>query len=221
MLVPFSTRDLHTYFCHLGISTMKRISLLLAMTFVLAGIAQSDASIICHVYNSGRNVVFKASGNITTNGLTKEATGPGNNQVIPASPFLSFRNGTADLYKFTSGPTNFGTSTTAYVPDFNESEEVFGIANNSESGLSGTYLVVPENYDLRQNNLLGKMTFFNRSIASMGMTSGTYKWDLTNGQYFQLNIGTLGGAQTPEPTAALIWSMMAGVGMVTYRRRRR
>ena len=65
------------------------------------------------------------------------------------------------------------------------------------------------------------MIFFNRTIESMGMTQGTYKWDLANGQYFQLNIGTLGGAQTPEPTAALIWSTMAGLGMVTYRRRRR
>ena len=215
------TSENYIHFDHLGISTMKRISLLLALIFVLAGIAQSDASIICHVYNSGRNVVFTASGNITTNGLTKTGTGPGNNQVIPARPFLSFKNGTADLYKFTSGPTNFGTSTTIFVPDFNNSEEVFGIAENSATGLTGTYLVVPKNYYLLQNNLGGGMIFFNRTIESMGMTQGTYKWDLANGQYFQLNIGTLGGAQTPDPTAALIWSTMAGLGMVTYRRRRR
>ncbi len=197
-----------------------RIAPLAVATLLCFSNATVDASIVCNVFNSGDNVKFVANGNITTLGLTKTTTISGVSQVIPHSPFLSFQNGRADLYKFSqaSQSQNFGAGTTIHYPDVNKSNHVFGLANNPKSGYTGTFLVVPENYQ-SQGKLHGDLTFYNTTIAAMGIKEGNFKWDLPNGQYFQMKIGNLGGAETPEPTTALIWSMLAGVGLVTRRRR--
>ena len=85
-----------------------------------------------------------------------------------------------------------------------------------------TQLYVPRNY-ISGSFLDGSMSFVGQTFASLGVTPGTYVWtwgDATSfngGDSFTLRIGD---AKIPEPATAIIWTMFAGVGVVSMRRRR-
>ena len=70
------------------------------------------------------------------------------------------------------------------------------------------------------------MTFAGQTFASLGLTPGTYTWTWgddpavagftpDNSDSFTLQIGPI-----PEPTTAIVWTTLAGVGLFVGRRRR-
>ena len=199
---------------------MKKLALMAAMTFLLSGISTADGSIVCTVSQSGANVVFSASGSINLTGLTRWNSGTGIRGILASRPWCSFGD-SSDLYEVTSSPVpnHFGpgTGSSIVAPDSWDNNQSFGVVFNAAVSPK-TFIIVPRNYT--GSSLSNSMTFFNSTYGSLGLQKGDYQWTLSNGQYFQLRIGTLGGEAVPEPTTALIWSMLAGVGLVTYRRRR-
>ncbi|MCH2180736.1 MAG: PEP-CTERM sorting domain-containing protein [Mariniblastus sp.] len=198
---------------------MKKIALLAVTPLLCLGSFTAEASIVCNVSESGTDVVFSASGSINLSGLSRWGFGPGDHGIQASRPWCAF--GTAsDLYEVTSAPApnHFGpgTGNSVIAPDTWTNSESFGVAFNPAVSTK-TFILVPRGY--AGTTLSNSMTFFNSSLNSLGLKTGTYTWSLANGQYFQLRIGGFGSGPVPEPTTALIWSMLAGLGLVARRRR--
>jgi len=198
---------------------VPKIPLLVATALLCSGLSTASASIVCQVSESGNDVIFSASGSINLSGLTRWGTGPGDRGIQAARPWCAFGS-ESDLYEVTTSPApnNFGpgTGSTIISPDTWSNSESFGVAFNSQVSPK-TFILVPRGYT--GTTLSNSMTFFNSSFSSLGLKQGSYTWSLENGQYFQLRIGGFGSGPVPEPTTALIWSMLAGVGLVARRRR--
>ena len=88
------------------------------------------------------------------------------------------------------------------------------------SGLKGI-LVVPVGY-VSGNPLLNTMTFNNATLASLGVTPGTYVWTWGTGlpnQNFTLQIGSVGVQGVPDggSTGSLLGCAL--LGLVALRRK--
>ena len=197
---------------------VPKIPLLVATALLCSGLSTASASIVCQVSESGNDVIFSASGSINLSGLTRWGTAPGDRGIQADRPWCAFGI-ESDLYEVTTSPApnHFGPGTgTIISPDTWSNSESFGVAFNSQVSAK-TFILVPRGYT--GTTLNNSMTFFNSSISSLGLKQGSYTWSLDNGQYFQLRIGGFGSGPVPEPTTALIWSMLAGIGLVARRRR--
>jgi len=73
-----------------------------------------------------------------------------------------------------TGPASFGSGGT--VGASSQTGDVFAFSNGASNN---NFLVVPANY-ISGTNIAGSITFNNRTFATLGVTPGTYTYNLTN-----------------------------------------
>ena len=156
----------------------------------------------------GSNVVANGSGAINLTGLTfagGAAIGGGGiqasaGQIITGSP------GSARAYTGLNGPTSFGSG--GLFDASTSSGDLFGRFPTQFGGP----LFVPEDY-VSGTALSNSMTFDNATIASLGVTPGTYIWSWGTGLPNQNFTLVIGGAGVPDggSTVSLLGFALFGV----------
>ena len=159
----------------------------------------------------GSNVVANGSGAFNLSGLTGAGNlGGGPSGVRASIGFIGIHPvpGLLPSYAGFTGPTSFGSSGDLFSTDASSGNSV------AISGLMGI-LVVPVGY-VSGNALSNTMTFNNATLASLGVTPGTYVWTWGTGvanQNFTLQIGSLGVPGVPDggSTVSLLGCALFGV----------
>ena len=157
----------------------------------------------------GSNVVANGSGAINLTGLTfagGAAIGGGGiqasaGQIITGSP------GSARAYTGLNGPTSFGSG--GLFDASTSSGDLFGRFPTQFGGP----LLVPEGY-VSGIALSNSMTFDNATIASLGVTPGTYVWSWGTGLPNQNFTLVIGRATVPDAgsTVSLLGFALLGLG---------
>jgi hypothetical protein len=175
------------------------------------GITQSaKANFIATMNQVGTDVVVTGSGTIDLTGLSFFANGSAPAaMIIPIQGLLYLNDGPVDVYANISGPFSFGMGGTTRASS--SSGDAVGL-----DGLGSNRLFVPSGY-LSGNPLSDTSTYSNATLASVGVTPGTYIWTWGTGIHadsFTLQI-------VPEPsTSALLGLTGIGAGVMAYRRRK-
>ena len=171
------------------------LAALASITLLGVSIRPAQAGYTVTLMQVGTDVVATGSGAIDLNGLTFVGSGDDFNPaidpplgIIATGPFAS----SVDVYQGFTGPTDFGSGPGApantATGDF---VEISGV---------GLQLFVPLNY-VSGAALSDSMTFNNATLASLGVTPGTYVWTWGIGpnQNFTLQILCTRRCATPRP----------------------
>jgi hypothetical protein len=190
--------------------------------FMFVTIVQTNADIVVNVSDAGGNVTFSSSGgSFDLTGLVFGGGGyaTGNGQGFSNAVNPSFVVGGGDPVDDYSGvtafPANFGTgslfvnSTGATGVGYGASDPIYGVPSTS--------ILVPTGYV--SGGALGAVssTYVGQSLASMGLTPGTYVWRWGQGlpnQSLTLNITSV-----PEPSmAGVVGLAVLGFGLTRRRK---
>jgi len=186
---------------------------LITKTLALTGFAASmmfvanpsQAAILVNATESGGNVIFTGTGSLNINDSTLFITSSASPGIVPSSGYLTFGTlGITQVY-LASGPSNFGSSSFRSQAG---TGNLFGIYGGSHRG--APEILVPRGYT-SGTILNGTQTFTGKTFASLGLTTGSYVWNLTgSNDTFTLNIGV--PAAVPEPLTILGAMTAAGFG---------
>jgi hypothetical protein len=206
---------------------VKRSALAVATALGLAVVSgQAKASAVIDITQVGDDVVAAASGAIDLTGLTQVLSG-----MILAPGFVSPADGEAvvgangapfDEYSGVSGPASFGPG--SFAPGSSGSGGPIGV-DESSFNLIGQppVLIVPSGY-VSGTALSGSWTFDGQTLASLGLTPGTYvySWSPSPGVPAQGPGLTVKITGIPELST---WAMMllgfTGLGFAGYRAARK
>jgi hypothetical protein len=167
----------------------------------------------------GSNVVATGSGAFNLSGLTGTGNIDGGSSGVRASiGFIGVHpvGGLLPAYDGFTGPTSFGSSEFLFLADASRGNSV------AISGLM-EILVVPVGY-VSGNALSNSMAFNNATLASLGVTPGTYVWTWGTGlanQNFTLQIGSVGVPPPGVPDGGSTVSLLgcALLGLAALRRK--
>ena len=159
----------------------------------------------------GSDVVVTGSGPINLSGLTGAGKIDGGSSGVRASlGFIGIHpvGGLLPSYDGFTGPTSFGSSQHLFFADASNGNSV------AISGLMGIR-VGPVGY-VSGNALSNTMTFTTATLASLGVTPGTYVWTWGTGlanQNFTLQIGSVGVRGVPDggSTVSLLGCALLGL----------
>jgi hypothetical protein len=157
----------------------------------------------------GANVVATGSGTIDLTGLTYYDTFYTNAGTFPGIALIYVGpSGTLDSYGGASGPTSFGSGGDTGLSS--GTGDIFGVQGNGQS--IGSYIDVPTGY-VSGSPLSGSMTFDESTIASLGLTPGTYTY--TWGSGADADSLTVNIASVPEPSSLIMAgaAALAGLGL--------
>jgi PEP-CTERM motif-containing protein len=198
---------------------MKRITIL-AVVASLCGLwlaaPSAQAAYLVELMQQGNNVVATGSGALDITALTKGLNQSGDGTSIDAS-IAQFQTGPfivgvgLDELSPISGPANFGSGGLHGGTGTGDALGIFPASNPP-------VLLMPSGYQ-SGTPLSSHGTFSNASIASLGVTPGTYVYTWGTGAHadsFTLKID----APVPEP-ASLTLLAIGMVGFLGYRQRRR
>jgi hypothetical protein len=195
---------------------MKTSAVTVAAALLIATFGgQAGAALIIDVSQVGANVVATGSGTIDLTGLTYLGGFSTNAGTIPDIALIYVGpSGTLDVYTGASGPTSFGSGGDTTAPS-SGTGDIFGVQGN---GLSlGSLIDVPAGY-VSGSPLSGSMTFDNTTIASVGLTPGTYTY--TWGSGTDADSLTINIASVPEPSSLIMAGAAALAGLGLWIRRR-
>ncbi|MEI6819523.1 MAG: hypothetical protein WCL19_07960 [Verrucomicrobiota bacterium] len=184
----------------------KAISLLL-----LALASSSQAALLITFSEFSGNVNYLASGGIDLAGMTAVSGTPFSTSTSGIYPVAGgFSNQTATelpelLYTGISGPTSFGSGGQMLASSSSGSAVYFSPNEN--------HLYVPSTY-VSGNTLPMSGSYTGKTFATLGLTPGTYTWNLGTGAHAD----TLSIAVVPEPSAPLLGAL--GAAALLRRRRR-
>jgi hypothetical protein len=133
-------------------------------------------SVLVTIKQSGNDVIAKASGavNLTGLGFISDNT-VANSNIIPGINFLNFNTGLSSSYNLPIHEVKTFGSTVNIIPSSSSSGDVFTLTDITFPTIS-----LPRNYV--SNTLLSStMTFNNKTISEMTLTSGIYSWSWSNG----------------------------------------
>ena len=185
-------------------------------TAIVASAYPARASVVLNIKEVGSDVLATASGSVDLSGLTNGGPTAFNAAIRPSSawvfltPYPGVTQGT--VYNGVTGPSSFGSGT-AFPNASTGSGDAFGLFGSSllfaNTYVSGSQLQVTDRWN-------------NATLASLGLSSGVYVYTWGTGAHadsLTINVGNVGAV--PEPST---WAMMiigfAGVGYMTYRRRK-
>jgi PEP-CTERM motif len=181
--------------------------------FIVGGPA--EAAVTIDIRQSGANVVVAGSGAIELAGLTffSSGTGVGPGAVEGSSgvAWVGMAGASVDLYRGATGPASFGTGGT--ISGSSGAGDAFGLLGTAITTFP--LLLVPPGY-VSGSALSGSSIFDSATIASLGLTVGTYVYTWGSGasaDRLTVDIGAV-----PEPST---WAMMflgfASLGFAGYR----
>lgn len=191
---------------------------LVASAFALLSAAPASALIQIDIFETGSGVTATYSGSIDVTGLEFTSTQDGSSltsAVFPGLPFfLSIDAASFDGYNLAEDVTPwepFGAFTSTEA--FETSGDAFGFAPGE--GLVGKQFLLPAGY-VSGATLSGSMSFLGATLASMGITAGSYSYALP-ADTIQL---TAGASPVPLPAAApLLAAGLGGLALLSRRRR--
>lgn len=180
------------------------------MLVCLLSFSSAQAAFVFDLVDSGGNLVLSGSGTIDLTGLHPTTSQHFGSSVAyvgaTISPYKSeVRMGIyrpfqpVHFYGDISGPASFGIGLGPLGAAISGSGDSFGIVGGSE-------IYVPQGY-VSGTYLSGSTTWFDRTIAHIGATPGTYVWSLPN-DTITLNVGVV-------PIPAAVWlfgSALVGLG---------
>lgn len=188
-------------------------------TFVTATMAlfiasSAQAAYKIDIQQVGSNVVASGSGSINLDALTFTTFFTGAAQVDPSSALAFVGSGPYSVYTGFSGPSSFGSGAGAFADSYTGPTVYIWGSQNEISVADGYLSGTPVG--------LSTGTFNNSTIASLGLTPGTYIWSWGSGSSADTFTVHIGSAAVPEPST---WAMMlagfAGAGVALRRRNRR
>ena len=198
---------------------LNTLAVAAALSLTVAG-GRADASVVIDIFQSGGNVVAMGGGTIDLNGLSlfdssassgAPAVGP-NIGLVYVGP-----DDDIDAYTGISGPMSFGTG--GVTLGSSGSGDTFGV-NAAPSIVNSSLLIVPTGY-ASGTALAGSSIYDGQTLASLGLTPGTYvyTWNSSPAQDDSLTVKI--GA-IPEPST---WAMMllgfAALGFAGFRATRK
>jgi hypothetical protein len=185
-----------------------------ALVLLATRIARADY--IVTVEQVGSNVVATGSGSIDLTGLslyfsdTLSETGidPSEGLIVTGPASGAFE----DLYTGFTGPTSIGSGGLTSPPSTG-SGNIVGIVGNA--ALDGVPLVgVPSGY-VSGSALSDTSTYDNATLASLGVTPGTYTWTWDSGaNSFTLDVEKPAAAPEPSSLSLLGIVLLAGLWLV-------
>jgi hypothetical protein len=189
---------------------------------VATGISgRAEASVVIDISQVGSDVVAEGNGAIDLTGLTFNGTANTFGGGRVAGQFggvLVGLGGEVDGYTGLSGPASFGQGSLRFASS--SSGDTFGVTGTEDvAGPIFAELNLPQGY-VSGSSLSGSATFDSESIASLGLTPGTYVYTWgppANDDSLTVEIETI-----PESST---WAMMllgfAGLALAGYRTSRR
>ncbi|MGE3819099.1 MAG: hypothetical protein AB7I30_06650 [Isosphaeraceae bacterium] len=179
---------------------MRRSLILAATAFLFIAMpAAAPAGVVLSVYQSGLDVEALGFGTVNTAGLTLLPGGVSNNNVgvQPSTGFLIIGGTSGLTFSGFSGPSGFGPSGT-FTPATSFSGDTFGIfVNNGRMKLPAGYV--------SGSPLQSTATWLNTTLASLGLTDGTYVYTWGTGSNADsLTIVVGGTAAVPEPSPIVL-----------------
>ncbi|MEO0485306.1 MAG: VPLPA-CTERM sorting domain-containing protein [Pseudomonadota bacterium] len=183
----------------------------------LASWAPSVRALTITGFQDGNNYQFIFSGAVDTTGATQfglrsgsALLDPSTDQIFLGAPGSQIRS---DLYLLVGAFTSFGTGFTS-LPSSSTGDRV-GLRI-----LNGNPIVaLPENY-VSGAAISGSSTFTNRNTTFLGITPGTYLYDLPNDTITLQILDTAQPAAVPLPAGVwLFGTALAGLGFVHRRAR--
>jgi hypothetical protein len=196
---------------------MNRSVLSLVLATLLIGAAgRADAAIIINVQQVGSDVVAMGGGSVDLTGLTLIQPFSAAAQIAADTAALLEGPTSAtsfNIYSHATGPgVPFGTGVQTFATL--GSGDVFGV-----DGVGGPIISLPSNYT-SGTSLSATDTYSGKTIASLGLTPGTYNYTWgTGGSDHTLTVNII--APVPEPASLAIWSLGAlGCAIAGYRRRK-
>jgi len=190
---------------------------------VTSSIAASASPYEVTLEQEGANVVATGSGSIDVTGLHMQIGASVTPVLIPEGGDIVTRFTTgsvlfqgADSYVGFTGPRSFGTGNVA-LPSAGTGD-VVGIFNDAFPA----ELLVPVGY-VSDTPLSDTATYTGATLASLGVTPGTYVWTWGTGtdQNFTLDV-VAPVAATPVPAALPLFATGLGaLGLVGWRRKRK
>jgi PEP-CTERM motif len=177
--------------------------------------APADAALVIDVYQNGDNVVATGSGSSDRTELTIIEAVYLTGTIWPSIGIAAVGGGDANVYSGPSGPASFGAG--GQIDQSSGSGPLFGV--NGSGFFDAPALYIPSGYT-SGTALSGSSTFDGQTIASLGLTPGTYVY--TWGSGADADSLTVNISGVPEPST---WAMMllgfAGLGLAGYRTARK
>ena len=197
--------------------SIKKLSLMSGL--VVSGIAVStvlapaNAAVIITAQQTGSNVVFNYSGSINTTGISFSNSNKNNQHSIQPelASFVNNFDGTQESNAGSiTGPSSFGSGSFSFSNNSRATGSNFGF-NAAPPGSGVFYLT---NGYISGNPLSGFLTFNNTTLAGLGVTPGTYIYNLSNGLD---SITLTTNTSVPEPLNILGGMTALGLGGVLKR----
>jgi hypothetical protein len=182
-------------------------------TLVLAAAAPvaAEASLIFNLTDLKNGTVSLIySGSVNTAGLTIDSSASNPSNLVSPSQGRIRSTGAVDVYETnsTTTPQTFGSGAQALATSGSGSAVRINFSDPAALGLPAAYV--------SNSPILGSMNF-NGSLASLGLTAGTYSFSWGSGglgRTVTLNVGTV-----PEPATMAVMAIGSVVGGYSYRRR--
>ena len=186
-------------------------SVAMLMLFVWSNTAHSG--IMMSAQQVGNDVIISGSGTVNLADLTFDRNFATFSLVHSTAAAVKIgADNDLDVYGSVMGPTSFGTLDSIIAADSQSGDGMYIFGG-------GAFLLVPEGY-VSGDPLSGSSTWNDATLASLGLTEGVYEWTWGSGDNADSWTFTIGdGNVVPEPTSAIVWGMLAGIGMLTVRRR--
>jgi hypothetical protein len=186
-----------------------------AVTASLFSVRPAQANYIVTLEQVGSNVVANGIGAINLTGLTFHGLTDARSGVVANIGELNTgptTRVTVDVYSGAFGPTSFGSGDVFFADT--GSGDLVGIF-----GFAGL-MIVPFNY-VSGTALSDSMTFNNATLASLGVTPGTYVWTWGTGadQRFTLQIGSVGVPGVPDGSSTVSLLGFGLLGLAALRRK--
>lgn len=173
----------------------------------------AHAAYIATLSEVGSDVVGTGGGSLDITALLFSSTGTHEALINPVFDIAAFgptADTPTDLYRFTSGPSSFGSGFGGF-PDLGGGSPV-GIVS------AGLQLFVPADYH-SGDPLSSTDTWNNQTFASLGVTPGTYVWTWGSGEHADSFTLQIGPANVPE-TGSTIALMLGAVGaLIAFRQK--
>jgi hypothetical protein len=219
-----------TTFAAWGQAMERTARLAFAAVLSLSALSASAAraAYVVNIEEVGANVVETGSGRLDLVGLPLNGTTTNTFAFLSPNPagYGSGPSGAKEAQFIStisatlSGPTQWGPGAGGFLKASSSSGDGVGITIDPSGGEDNA-IFVPAGYD--GGFLSETSTYLKESLASMGLTPGTYVYNFGgpfNADTFTVIVGVAGAGAIPEPsTWALMLMGFAGLGYATFRRK--